>query len=236
MSYEMCNRITVKKKTNQIFVNVASNNVFPHDYHRCEYAKNSNYTLDDKLRFLMLSMLDGNIQITQINKNTVPYEYAMMKVREYQRDNNINDFEEKYEKRHELFKEEIKRYTDPDNWEVYKEFRKNNKELIDNIEKEIISKLYEKEFEVFKQSISEKIEGKYYITNESGNKIEFCGKTKYGFKYREYRYLHQDCLLDYKLAYIRKDYMGDKYKIEKLEEQQLEKSTEEDMEEEQYAG
>ena len=87
----------------------------------------------------------------------------------------------------------------------------------------------------YKQSITEKIEGKFYITNESGNKIEFCGKTKYGFKYREYRYLHQDCLLDYKLAYIRKYYMGDNYKIEKLDEQQIEMSAE-DMEEEQYEG
>lgn len=236
MSYEMCNRIAIKKKTNQIFLNVTSNNVYPREYHRCEYAKNQSYSLDDKLRFLMLSMLDGNIQITQINKNTIPYEYALMKVKEYQWNNNINDFEEKYEKRHELFKEEIKKYTDPDYWETYKEFSKNNKELIDNIEKDVIRKLYENEFEVFKQSITEKIEGKYYITNESGNKIEFCGKTMYGFKYREYKYLHQDCLLDYKLAYIRKFYMGDNYKIEKLEEHQIEKSTEEDMEEEQDAG
>lgn len=234
MSYEMCNRIAVKKKTNQIFVNIASNNVVPHYYERCEYAENYNYTLEDKLRFLMVSMLDGNIQITQINKNTVPYEYAMIKVREYHRENNIKNFDDKYEKRYQLFNEEIKKYTNPDNWEEYKEFSKNNKELIDNIEGDVVKRLYENEFEIFKKSINEKIEGKYYITNESGNKIEFCGKTKYGgFKYREYSFLNQDCLLDYKLAYIRKDYMGDKYKIEKLEEHQIEKGIE-DVEEEQY--
>ena len=49
MSYEMCNRISLKNKTNQIFVNITSNNVWPHTYSRCEYAGSSQYTLEEKI-------------------------------------------------------------------------------------------------------------------------------------------------------------------------------------------
>ena len=72
MSYEMCNRISIKKKANQMFLSVAANNVWPHTYTRCEYASKSNYTLDEKLMFLMESMLEGNIQISQTNSLMLP--------------------------------------------------------------------------------------------------------------------------------------------------------------------
>ena len=63
MSYEKCKTISLKPKTNQIFVTIASNNSRPLYYERCEYASKENCSLDDKLRYLMISMLDGNIQI-----------------------------------------------------------------------------------------------------------------------------------------------------------------------------
>ena len=39
MSYEMCNRITIKPKTNQINLSTTSNNVYPKTYSTWEYIK-----------------------------------------------------------------------------------------------------------------------------------------------------------------------------------------------------
>ena len=69
MSYSKCKTISIKPKTNQIFLTVASNNVRPLYYERCEYASKQKCSLDDKLMYLMISMLDGNIQISQYNIN-----------------------------------------------------------------------------------------------------------------------------------------------------------------------
>ncbi|MBE5806671.1 MAG: hypothetical protein E7313_08230 [Clostridiales bacterium] len=235
MSYEMCNRIAIKKKTNQLFLNVAANNVWPHTYSRCEYAAKGNYTLDEKLMFLMESMLEGNIQISQTNKNTIPYEYALLKVHEYYRENKINHFTDRYEKRGKVFEDRIKEYTKSDDYKEYMDFCRDNKELVNKIECEVVKELYNKEFEIFKNSINEKIEGKFYIANNYGEKIEFCSKTKYGFRFRKYDYLNENCIIDnYKLAYIRQDYMGENFKIEKVEEKQKELQYEEDTEEELY--
>lgn len=234
MSYEMCNRIVIKKKTNQLFLNVATNNVWPHTYSKCEYASKGNYTLDEKLMFLMESMLEGNIQISHTNKNTIPYQYALLKIHEYYRENNINHFEDRYEKKNKVFEDRIKEYTKTNDYKEYMDFCRENKELVNKIECEVVKELYNKEFEIFKDSINEKIEGKFYITNDYGQKIEFCSKTKYGITVRQYDYLNENCIIDdYKLAYIRQDYMGKNFNIEKVVEKQREVQAEsEDMEDE----
>lgn len=234
MSYEMCNRIVIKKKTNQLFLNVATNNVWPHTYSRYEYAGKGNYTLDEKLMFLMESMLEGNIQISHTNKNTIPYQYALLKIHEYYRENNINHFEDRYEKKNKVFEDRIKEYTKTNDYKEYMDFCRDNKELVNKIECEVVKELYNKEFEIFKDSINEKIEGKFYITNDYGQKIEFCSKTKYGITVRQYDYLNENCIIDdYKLAYIRQDYMGKNFNIEKVVEKQREVQAEsEDMEDE----
>ena len=180
----------------------------------------------------MISMLEGNIQISQINKNTIPYEYALIKIREYYKSNSINHYEERFEKQREIFNERISQYSDPNDWKTYKEFCKNNKELVDKIESKVASELYLKEFEIFKNSINEKIEGEFYLSDKNDTIIEFCGKTKFGFKYRAYDSLDENCLLDYKLAYIRQNYMGDKFTIKKVEKLQNNKTNDEIMEDE----
>lgn len=219
MSYEMCNRITMKKKTNQLFLSVASNNVWPHTYTKCEYGGKTNYTLDEKLMFLMKSMLEGNIQITQNNKNTIPYKYALLKIYEYYRENKINHYEDKFEKTCKLLDDRIKEYTKTDDYKKYIEFCEKNRYLVNKIECEIVKETYKKEFEIFKNSINEKIEGKFYITNNYGEIIQFYSRTKCGFRYRKYDHVNKYCIIDdYKLAYIRQDFMGDEFKIEKLEE------------------
>lgn len=218
MSYSKCKTISIKPKTNQIFLTVASNNVRPLYYERCEYASKQKCSLDDKLMYLMISMLDGNIQISQYNKTTIPFEYALLKIRNNYRENDISEYGNKYDARHELYNKELAKYVDTENWKETCEFEKNNRELVNEIEREINRKLYQKEFEIFKNSIQEEIKDKYYLQDDFGRIIEFVGETTRGYRYRTYEEPNQECLIDYKLAYIRQDRMGERFKIVKYEE------------------
>lgn len=229
MSYEKCKSITLKPKTNQIFLSVASNNITPLYYERFEYASKLNCSLEDKLMYLMISMLDGNIQISQLNKNTIKFEYALLKVREYNRQNENID---KYDKRYELFEKELSKYVDINNREKRFAFVKENSKLVNEIERKINKELYKEEFKIFKTSIEEKIEGKYYLKNDFGKIYEFVRETSRGYRYRVYEEPTADCLMDYKLAYIRKNIMGKDFEIEKYQEVQENKIELEDEEEE----
>lgn len=232
MSYEKCKTISLKPKTNQIFVTIASNNVRPLYYERCEYASKENCSLDDKLRYLMISMLDGNIQISQLNKNTIPFEYALLKVRNYYRKEDISQYGNKYDERHERYDKELSKYVNIEECKERYEFEKEHKELVNEIERNINKELYKEEFEIFKNSIKEEIKGKYYLKDDFGRVIEFVGETTRGYKYSSYEEPNQNCLIDYKLAYIRKDQMGDRYEIAKFEEIQENKINLEEEEEE----
>lgn len=217
MSYYKCKGITLKPKTNQIFTTVACNNVTPIDYSRYEYAEKENCSLDDKLMYLMISMLDGNIQISQINKSTIPFEYALLKLRNNYRENDIKEYGSKYDKRHELYSTELSKYVNIEDWKETNKFEKENKELVNKIQRDINRELYNTEFEIFKNAIEEKVEGKFYLKDDFGRVIEFVSETNRGYRYRAYEEPNNDCLLDYKLAYIRKDRMGSRYEICKYE-------------------
>ncbi len=232
MSYSKCKTISIKPKTNQIFLTVAENNVRPLDYNRCEYGSTIKGDLDDKLMYLMISMLDGNIQISQFNKNTIPFEYALLKVRNYYRENNINEYGEKYDKRYELYNQELSKYVNINDWEKRRNFEVENRKLTSDIEKNIYRKLYNKEFELFKNSIKEEIKGQYYLKDSFGRTIEYIRETSRGYSYRAYEEPTQDCLIDYKLAYILKDRMGKDVEIVKHQEVQENKFELEDEEEE----
>lgn len=232
MSYSKCKTISIKPKTNQIFLTVADNNVRPLDYNRCEYGSKIKGGLDDKLMYLMISMLDGNIQISQFNKSTIPFEYALIKIRKYYRQNNISEYEEKYDKRYELYDKEISKYVDIKNWGKRFKFEKENEELTNDIEKNIYSKLYKEELRIFKSSINEQIDGKYYLKDSFERVIEYVRETNRGYSYRAYEEPNKECLLDYKLAYILKDRMGKDYEITKFEERQENRENFEDEEEE----
>lgn len=233
MSYYKCKNISVKPEKNQIFVTAASSNVRPITYYKNEYAANGKYSLKEKLMYLMISMLDGNIQISKLNKNTIPFEYATLKVREYYRKKDINLYDEKYDLRYELYKKELSKYVDTNDWEKGRKFEQENKELVDKIETDIKKELYKEELEIFIDSIKENNKDKYYIKDYFGRTIEYVGETKSGYKYRIYEEPNEACLLDYKLAYIIQKRMGNKFKINRFEKQlENTQDREEDNEEE----
>ena len=140
MSYEKCKNIILKPKTNQIFITSATNNDRPLYYYKSEYITNETLNFEDKLLKLMLSMLDGNIQISQFNKRTIPFEYALLRVRNYYRENNIDEYGEKYDKRYELYNQELSKYVDINDWEKRRNFEVENRKLTSDIEKSIYRK------------------------------------------------------------------------------------------------
>lgn len=225
MSYYKCKNITLKANTNQIFLTVATNNVRPLYYTKTEYAPKQNCSLDDKLMLLMISMLDGNIQISQYNKNTIPFEYALIEIKNYHIKNRIR--EDKYDTRCELYRKELSKYVNVDKWKEFYDFEKNNKNLVNKIELKVDNEVYQKEFEIFKKSINENIEGKYYIQDDLGNVIEFVKKTRYGFRYIEHSEPNEKCFMNYKSAIIKCDVMGKGYKTCKYEENIRENEKEE---------
>ena len=232
MSYEKCKNIILKPKTNQIFITSATNNDRPLHYYKSEYTRSGALNFEDKLLNLMLSMIDGNIQISQLNKHTIPFEYALLKLRNYYRENNIDEYGEKYDSRYELYNKELAKYVDINDWEKRRNFEIKNRELTSDIEKNIYRKLYNKEFELFKNSIKEEIKGQYYLKDKFGRTIEYIKETNRGHSYRAYEEPNKECLLDYKLAYILKDRMGKDYEITKFEERQENSENFEDEEEE----
>lgn len=233
MSYYKCKNISVKSKSNQLFVTVASNNVRPITYYKNEYATNGKYSLKEKLMYLMISMLDGNIQISQLNKNTIPFEYALLKVRNYYRKKDINLYGEKYDLRYELYKKELSKYVDTNDWKKCRKFEQENTELVNKIETDIKKELYKEELKIFIDSIKENNKDKYYIKNYFGRPIEYIGETKSGHRYRTYKKLNEACLLDYKLAYIIQRRMGDEFEINRFEKKvENTQDREEDNEEE----
>ena len=100
MSYEKCKNIILKPKTNQIFITSATNNDRPLHYYKSEYTRSGALNFEDKLLNLMLSMIDGNIQISQLNKHTIPFEYALLKLKNYYREKNIDEYGEKFDSAH----------------------------------------------------------------------------------------------------------------------------------------
>src|SRR5699024_362577 len=184
----------------------ATNNDRPLHYYKSEYTRSGALNFEDKLLNLMLSMIDGNIQISQLNKHTIPFEYALLKLRNYYREKNIDEYGEKFDKRYELYKQ--------------RRFEQDNIKLINEIKNQVLSNLYKTEFELFKNSIKEEIKGQYYLKDKFGRTIEYIKETNRGHSYRVYEEPNKECLLDYKLAYILKDRMGKDYEITKFEERQ----------------
>lgn len=98
MSYELCKKINLDRKNNKIKVTCASNNIRPISYSTYEIFEDIK-DFDEKLLNLFMSLQSGCVQISTINDNTEDFEYAMWKVREYLRENNIDSYEDLYIKR-----------------------------------------------------------------------------------------------------------------------------------------
>ena len=224
MSYDLCKRITLDKKNNKIKVCVASNNITPKTYETCEYCKNyEGYSFEDKLLCLYEDMQSGNIQISTINDNTENFEYAMWKVREYLRENNIDSYEDLYIRKGILYREKIfnfagiKRSTlekessrEYEDWKTYKEWKDKQdknfvKKMEDKFEKEIRYKVYGNCFEIFKKALYEKIEGSYKVLYANVYPIVKVGKYDRGYSRFSYSWDTETniCLkCSYKKAYI----------------------------------
>lgn len=110
MSYEIAKSISIK--SNGITINSACNNVYPHTYEKWGYCKHDD--LQTAKFKLMLDVLDGNIQFNQLNKSTLPYAHANMRVRQWMEDKALSKYNDFYEKRHGLsLSEQMDLYKEP---------------------------------------------------------------------------------------------------------------------------
>jgi hypothetical protein len=228
MSYDLCKRITLDKKHNKIKVCVASNNIRPITYRTYEYCKeDTNYTFNDKLICLYRSMQSGDLQISTINKNTEDFEYAMCKVREYHRANNIDSFKDLYEKKSEVYFNKIYDYSkikrsqnetqwirESDDLESYNHWKVSQdkrtvEEMEDKASLEAIWEVYGDSFKVWKQALEEKFEGNYNVI--FSNMYNVCKLGKYNRGYSKFSYGGYNPLsLSYKNAYILKYDMSER--------------------------
>lgn len=221
MSYEKCKRITLDNKNNKIKVCIASNNWRPIEYYTTELCGGQdyeNYTFEDKLISLFEAMKTGCIQISTINDNTENFEYAMCKVREYFRQNNIDSFVDLYEKRFEvnrkmrfdflglkLSTKEDKYEREKEDFETYEQWRKEqDKEYVRKMEQDFYIKsiwaVYGESFEIWKKAVFEKFNGKYKV-KFNGYYINRIGKYDKGFS--SFSYGSSKAIeMNYKKAYI----------------------------------
>ena len=109
MSYDICKSVSIKNGT--ITLNVASNNVYPHTFEKWYY--NEGCKLEDSKFFFFLDVLDGNIQFHQLNKSTLKYEHALIRVKKW--------FSEKVQSEYEYFKKSHSGISDNEVKELYKE-------------------------------------------------------------------------------------------------------------------
>lgn len=237
MSYELCKRIVLNEKENKIMLTTASNNVRPITYSTFEFCGSDsykNYTFRDKLLCLFTSMEDGSLQISTINENTEKFEYAMIKVNEYLKTNNINSYTDLYEKRGLVAEQKRFTYanlemsTKEDYWErsrenykIYSEWLKTqDKEQIRLVEDRIYLQslwdVYADTFKIFLNALNENFEGDYNVIAYGCYPINKLGRYDRGYS-RFYYGGYTPLKMSYKKAYILVHYMNDDYKKLKIE-------------------
>ena len=235
MSYECCKRITLDKKKNKIKVCVASNNVIPKTYTTCEIFNNRDYSFEDKLLFLFVELQSGNIQISTINDNTKDFEYAMWKVREYLKENNIDSYDDLYTKKNKLIKdrryklaniqrsnlenENDREYADYCSYKKWADSQdeKYVRQVEDEIVKEVKYEVYGKCFEIFKNALYEEFDGNYKIVFNGDYVLTRLGRYNRGYDRFSYTSYGRFLELDYKRAYIvKKDFSNRDLEIVKV--------------------
>lgn len=148
MSYLKCKGIS--RKGNKIEVNVASSNCFPITYSKSEYKQREN---QETLFWLYVDIEQGNLHL---NSSLYNYNYAMEKVREYQKENNIDSYNDLYEKSYDYYNEQFYVLARIDLTGDYWK----NKELVNKVNK--YNKEYEKELETLKYKSYMKVYGACY--------------------------------------------------------------------------
>ena len=164
MSYLKCKGIS--RKGNKIEVNVASSNVFPKHWYKSGY-KGRNY--EEQLFWLYVDIQQGNLHL---NSSLYNYNYAMEKVREYQKENNIDSYNDLYKKSYDYYNEQFYVLTridlTGDYWkdkELVNKVNKYNKEYekeLETLRYESYMKVYGACYEVFKKALDEKEDNTLY--------------------------------------------------------------------------
>lgn len=164
MSYYKCKGIS--RKGNKIEVNIASSNCFPITYYKSEYTQREN---QETLFWLYVDIEQGNIHL---NSSLYNYNYAMGKVREYQKENNIDSYEDLYEKKCDYYNEQFYVLTridlTSDYWKDKKlkdkveKYNKEYKAELDMLRYESYMKVYGACYEVFKKALDEKEDNTLY--------------------------------------------------------------------------
>ena len=164
MSYYKCKGIS--RKGNKIEVNVASSNVFPKHWYKSGY-KGENY--EEQLFWLYVDIQQGNLHL---NSSLYNYIYAMEKVREYQKENNIDSYNDLYKKSYDYYNEQFYVLTridlTGDYWkdkELVNKVNKYNKEYekeLETLRYESYMKIYGACYEVFKKALDEKEDNTLY--------------------------------------------------------------------------
>lgn len=165
MSYNKVNRITLNEKKNIIKINSAESNIFPITYDTFEYAK-GDYTFEEKLLLLMVDLEQGNIHISSINSSTDKFEYAMIKISHFLKDNNIDSYEDLYCKISEVHKRIVKEKLNIDldkDYKDYRDFVKEHREEDRKIYIEVYREIYGECFKIFLNTIKIKNNKKYKI-------------------------------------------------------------------------
>lgn len=190
MSFNLCKKITLDEKTKKIKCCVASNNVTPKKYQFCEicndnYKDYSNYSFDDKLITLFYSMQNGEIQISTINENTENYVYALIKVKEYLNAKKMDNYNDLYKK------------------------------ICDNFSLKALWNIYGDIFKIWKQALTEKIDGDYIVLFNNYYNVTKLGRYNRGYNKFEYCHVNGGKFkkLSYKHAYIFKSQMGEKMNL-----------------------
>lgn len=164
MSYYKCKGIS--RNGNKIEVNIADSNCFPITYYKSEYKQREN---QEVLFWLYADIEDGNIHL---NSSLYNYNYAMEKVREYQKENNIDSYDDLYKKSYNYYNKKFLELTGIDLTGDYwkdeelkskkREYEKEHQAELDMLRYESFMKVYGASYEVFKKALEEKEDNTLY--------------------------------------------------------------------------
>lgn len=222
MSVELCKRISMNEKKNSIKVCSASSNIQPMYYVTYDYYNNKeNVSFEEKLFGLFYDLFLGNICFSSINDSTENFAYAMVKVREYLKENNING-DDLYKETRKIYKNGLyeKAGLDvcSDDDEIYNKYvewvKTQDKNYINGLEdmlfRQTTKKVYGELFEVFKKALYEKVEGVYNLKYGNFFIVKLGKYSRWGYERFSYSNFGMEGLaFSYKKGYIvQKNFVG----------------------------
>ena len=104
MSYEICKNISTRG--GKITLTTASNNIRPLYWKKWE-AGMDGYSEEQNKFQLFKEVLDGNIQFSTLNNNTIHYAYALAKVKQAIENDGLDGFRELYMKSRDMNIDEL---------------------------------------------------------------------------------------------------------------------------------